>query len=108
MVERRAADALVGALEEMLTELAAVTAGDDVGWVRPLAVLSAEIEYAAVRASPVDVKGLAAACCELVDLLAGSPVATAAFASRYAVARRASPAVAAVHERVLAACRTVA
>lgn len=33
--EQRDAEALVGALEQMLAELAAVTVGDDVGWVRP-------------------------------------------------------------------------
>jgi hypothetical protein len=106
-VERRAAEALVGALEQMLAELAAVTVDGDVGWGRPLAVLSAEIEYSALRSSGVDSTGLADVCCELIDLLAGSPSAGGEFAARYAVAHRASPAIAALHDRVVAACRTV-
>jgi hypothetical protein len=106
-LEQRADEALVDALEQMLAELAGVTAGGDVGWVRPLAVLSAEIEYSALRSSRVDSIGLAHECRELVDLLAGSPGAGGQFASRYAAAHQASPAIAALHDRVLAACQTV-
>jgi hypothetical protein len=106
-VEKRAAEALVGALEQMLAELGGVTVGGDVGWVRPLAVLSAEIEYIALRSSRVDSIGLVHVCRELVDLLAGPPDAGGEFASRYVAAQRASPPIAALHDRVLAACRTV-
>jgi len=104
---RRATEELVGALEQMLAELAGVTTGGDVGWVRPLAVLSAEIEYGALRRPQVDSIGLAVVCCELIDLLATPPGAGSEFASRYAVAYRTSPAIAALHERVLAVCRTI-
>ena len=48
-MERSAAEALVGTLEQMLAALAGTTDDGDVGWLRPLAVLSAEIEYSAVR-----------------------------------------------------------
>jgi hypothetical protein len=107
-VERRAAEALVRALEQMLAELAGATGDGDVAWIRPLAVLSAEIEYSAVRSPEVDSITLADECRELSDLLDGSPVRGGEFASRYAIAHRASPAIAALHDRALAACRTVA
>ena len=108
-IERRAAEELVGALEQMLAELAGATGGDgDLAWTRPLAILSAEIEYSAVRTPEVDSINLADECRELRDLLTGSPVGGGEFASRYAIAHRASPAIAALHDRTLAACRTVA
>jgi hypothetical protein len=70
-MERRAAEQLVGALREMLTELAAATDDGDVGWLRPLAVLTAEIEYSALRRPTVDSNNLADECRELSELLAG-------------------------------------
>ena len=106
-VERHAAQALIGALEQMLAELAASTGDGDVAWVRPLAVLSAEIEYSAVRSREVDSINLADECRELSHLLAAANDG-GEFASRYAIARRASPAIAALHDRALAVCRTVA
>jgi hypothetical protein len=106
--ERRAAEALVGALEQMLAELAGATGDGDVAWIRPLAVLSAEIEYSAVRSPEFDSINLADECRELRDLLAGSPLDGGEFASRYAIAHRASPAIAALHDRALAACRKLA
>jgi hypothetical protein len=105
--ERRAADALVGALEQMLAELAALHGDGDVGWVRPLAVLSAEIEYSALRSSGGHSTGLADVCRELIDMLAFPPTAGGEFASRYVVAHRTSPAIAGLHDRILAACRTI-
>jgi hypothetical protein len=105
-VERRAAEALVAALEQMLAEIASATFGGDVGWLRPLAVLSAEIEYSALRGHRVDSINLADECREVGDLLAGSSGA-GEFATRYAVAYRASPAIAALRDRALAACRSV-
>ncbi len=105
--EQCAAEALVGALEQMLAELATTTARGDVGWVRPLAVLSAEIEYGALRSPRVDSVGLAQVCCELVDLLVGSPRAGTDFAARYADAHRVSPPIAALHDRVLDVCRAI-
>jgi len=107
-VERRAAEVLVGTLNDMLARLAEDTSGGDVSWLRPLAVLSAEIEYSALRSTSVDSIGLADECRELSYLLACCRRADAEFASRYPFARRASPAVAALHDRALAACRTVA
>ena len=98
-LEQRADEALVGTLEQMLAELAGLTVDGDLGWVRPLAVLSAEIEYSALRSSRVDSIGLAHACRELLDLLVGSPGAGGEFASRYAAAHQASPAIAALHDR---------
>ena len=106
--ERCAAEALVGALEQMLTELAGSTGDSDLAWIRPLALLSAEIEYSAVRSREVDSVNLADECRELRDLLAGSPGHGGEFASRYAIAHRESAAIAALHDRALAVCRTVA
>jgi hypothetical protein len=103
--ERSRAAALVAALEEMLVALKDATVDGDVGWVRPLAVLSAEIEYSALRRSTVDATSLSEECREVRALLAGPSRADADFASRYARARHTSPAVAKWHDRALAACR---
>lgn len=105
-VERRAAQVLVAVIEEMLAELAGFTGDGDVGWLRTLSVLSAEVEYSAVRCKSVDSINLVDECGELCGLLAGS--GGTEFASRYHAARRASPAIAALHDRALAACRAVA
>jgi hypothetical protein len=106
--ERPAAEALVGALEQLLAELACSTGDGDVAWIRPLAVLSVEIEYSSVRSPGVDSINLADGCRALSDLLVGSPGDGGEFAARYAVAHRASPAIPALHDRALATCRTVA
>jgi hypothetical protein len=105
--ERRAAAALVAALEGMLVELQDATPDGDVDWLRPLAVLTAEIEYSALRTTTVDAANLAKECLEVIDLLACSPRVDAQFASRYPLARRASLAVADLHEQALAACQLV-
>lgn len=109
--ERQLAETLVGTLEQMLAELAQAThatEGDDVAWLRPLAVLSVEIEYSAVRTSEVDSLGLAGACRDLDELLAGFSGDGGEFAARYARAHRAFPAVAMLHARAVAACQEVA
>jgi hypothetical protein len=41
----------------------------DNGWLRPLAILSAEIEYSALRSHRVDPSNVIDACCELHHLL---------------------------------------
>jgi hypothetical protein len=101
--ERCAAEALVGALGRLLAVLAVTSAGD-IEWLRPLAVLSAEIEHGVLRRPTIDVLWLADACHELTVLLAGCPRAASEFALRYPEARRSSPAVATLHERTLAVC----
>jgi hypothetical protein len=106
-VDRRAAEALVGVLEQMLAELVGATGDGDAGWLRPLAVLIAEIEYSAVRSPEVDSTNLADECRELSDLLGGSSRAGAEFATRYSVARGTSPVVAALHDRAISACRRI-
>jgi hypothetical protein len=105
--ERRAAAALVAALEDMLVQLQDATPDGDLGWLRPLAVLTAEIEYSALRRTTVDVANLAEECREVSDLLACSPRVDVQFASRYPLARRASPTVADLHKQALAACHLV-
>jgi hypothetical protein len=107
--EQRTAAVLVGALEEMLSRLAAGAKSDrEVGWLRPLAVLGAEIEYTALRRPTVDSTGLADECRELSALLACQSDSNAEFAKHYPLARRASPAVAALHDRIRSACEAVA
>jgi hypothetical protein len=101
---RRAAAALVGDLEGLLAALAQTEAETDIGWLRPLALLSAEIEYSALRRTDIDAASLAEACRELSDLLACSPRASVRFVARYAAARGRSPSIAALHERAVAAC----
>lgn len=101
--ERRAAEALVGALKGMLAALATASSGD-IGWLRPLAVLSAEIEYSALRGPTMDAAGLADECLELTALLGGSPQTVSEFASRYPQARRACPALEMLHDHAIAAC----
>jgi hypothetical protein len=106
-VERGPAGLLVGTLEEMLAELAGAASNGDVGWLRPLAVLSVEIEYSALRCATVDSTNLADECRELSALLTDG-AGELEFATRYPLALRMSPAVAALQDRVLAACRRVA
>jgi hypothetical protein len=95
---------LVAHLEGMLAALAETAADRDVDWLRPLALLSAEIEYSALRRTDIDAAGLADECRELSDLLACSPRAAIPFVARYPEARRQLPGVADMHERALAAC----
>ncbi|MGA3121032.1 MAG: hypothetical protein ABSF69_09715 [Polyangiaceae bacterium] len=104
--ERSVAAALVTDLEEMLMELKDALPDGDAGWLRPMAVLSAEIEYSALRGETVDAANLTDELRELSELLSGSArPADRTFTARYRLARRTSPEVARLHERVLAACR---
>jgi|HubBroStandDraft_1064217.scaffolds.fasta_scaffold05650_8 hypothetical protein len=106
--ERRAVEAPVGALDPMPAELAGSMGDVDVACSRPLAVLSAGTKYSAVRSPQVDSIHLVDEFRPLRARLAGSPGDGGEFASRYAIAHRASPATAALHDRALATCRTVA
>jgi len=101
---RRAAAAVVADLEVLLAALAQTEAETDGGWLRPLALLSAEIEYSALRRTDIDAESLAEACRELSDLLACSPRASVRFVARYPIARGRSPSIAALHDRAVAAC----
>ena len=105
-IDRSAAEVLVGALEAMLAELTAAADGDN-GWLRPLAILSAEIEYSALRSHRVDPSSVIDACCELHHLLL-SCRDEGEFASRYARALTARSMIGILHERALVACRAVA
>lgn len=105
--QRRAAVALVSALEQMLAALQDATVDGDLGWLRPLAVLSAEIEYSVLRRQTVDAAGFADECREVSELLSGSARADEEFMTRYTRARRGSTAVAKLHARALAACRAL-
>jgi hypothetical protein len=88
----------------LLAALAQTEAETDVGWLRPLALLSAEIEYGALRRTDIDAASLADACRELSDLLTCSPLASVRFVARYPAARGRWPSIAALHERAVAAC----
>jgi hypothetical protein len=101
--ERRVAEALVRALEGMLAALATASDGDN-AWLRPLAVLSAEIEYSSLRGPTVDAASLADQCMELTALLGGSAQAASEFATRYTKARRVSPEIETLHDRAITAC----
>jgi hypothetical protein len=106
-VERRRAEAVVQVLEELLLALAGATVGADLGWLRPLAILAAEIEYSALRSRTLDSLNLANECQEVSDLLCCSSHADVRFASRY-FELRSAPGLAALHDCALAACRAVA
>ena len=102
--DRRHAEALVAVLEETAAALAKMAPDGDVGWLRPLAVLTAEIEYSALRRSTVDMTSLADECSELQHLLSSGRDTEDEFASRYRAARRASPSLARLHHRLQTAC----
>jgi hypothetical protein len=105
-IGRHVAETLVSTVEEMLAQLAGTSAGDT-SWLRPLAVLCAELEYSVVRSRRFDPVTVSQECLELSHLLARSPTADGTFTSRYVLARRASASIAILHDRALAACRTV-
>ena len=106
--ERQAATVLVAALDEMLDALANATTDRNTDWLRPLAVLSAEIEYTALRGANVDPVNLADECRDVRNLLADSPGAECPFTRRYRQLRRESPKVARLHGRAIAACDVLA
>lgn len=105
-VEQCAAENLIGALEQILAALAPASDGN-IGWLRPLAVLRAEIEYSTFRCASVDPVNLADECRELTELLVCSRGDTP-FAVRYTEVRRTSPTLAALHDRALSICRILA
>jgi hypothetical protein len=110
---RQAVSEMVTALDDLLTDLvsamdresplAAVIGDCGMSWLRPLAILNVDVEYAALRRTTVDTHGLTCACEELRALLLAE--ADAAFAKRYAAIHASSPRVAADHERVARALR---
>src|SRR5580692_5551521 len=63
----------------------------DVGWLRPLAMVSVELEHAIRRRSALRAVTVAARCDELTRLLATSPTTGSDFAVRYAWERAQSP-----------------
>jgi two-component system phosphate regulon sensor histidine kinase PhoR len=101
---RRTAVELVALLDDMVEALKVATR--QVGWVRPLAAIHAEIEHGVLPRSYVDGMMLAPSCREVLALVGGSR--SAEFSERYASARSASPGVQALHERTLRLCRRVA
>jgi hypothetical protein len=96
----------VAVLEEIAATLAKTTDDPDVEWLRPLAVLTVEIEYSSLRRPTIDTAMLVAKCGEVRDLLASSS-AQDPFASRYELARKSSPSVAQLHDRALAVCQSL-
>lgn len=99
---RAAAAALVSALERLLAELSAAT--EDRDWLRPLAILAAEIECGVLRQSTFEASDLAAAHREAIGLLCGCDGAAVGFALRYLAARRTSPALDRLHDQAVGAC----
>jgi hypothetical protein len=79
----------------------------DVGWLRPLAIVSVELEHAIRRRSALHAVTVAARCDELTRLLAASPTKGSDFAARYAWERAQSPSLAILHSRVIAGCAHV-
>jgi hypothetical protein len=81
----------------------------NVGWLRPLAIASAKLEYSVRQWPALHPPALAARCDDLTRLLAASrPIPESDFAERYARERALSPRLAALHTRVLEGCRQVA
>jgi hypothetical protein len=97
---RSAAVELVAMLDDLAEALK--TATHQVGWLRPLGAIRAELEYGVLGRSYVDEAMLTHHCREVLDLLAGDQ---REFADRYASARASSPAVQSLHDRTTAACR---
>ena len=79
----------------------------DVGWLRPLAMVSVELEHAIRRRSALRAVTVAARCDELTRLLATSPTTGSDFAVRYAWERAQSPSLAILHSRVMVGCAQV-
>jgi hypothetical protein len=98
------ARALVSALDELVSALAAATPGGDVSWIRPLAVLRTEVEYSALHGAASEVDEIGEECTEIVDLLSTHAHPDEDFSSRYSIARLASPSLDAAHERAVEVC----
>jgi hypothetical protein len=104
---RTGSAALVSLVDEIVAELERIDAAGDVGWLQPLLVLQAEIEFTAMRARRPDPAALADEFEELGALLTRSHGAHADFTARYASARGASPRLRGLHERMVNVCRGV-
>jgi hypothetical protein len=102
------AEALIGTLAELLRELAGAAEEWGLSWLRPLAVLAAEIEFSSLRQSKLASTVIADECRELAGLLGGSSGIDAEFAARYASLTQASGRVAHLHERALSISRAIA
>jgi hypothetical protein len=79
----------------------------DVGWLRPLAIASVELEHAVRQRSALHAVTVAARCEELTRLLGTSPSTGSEFATRYAWEREQSPSLAILHSRVMTGCAHV-
>jgi hypothetical protein len=79
----------------------------DVGWLRPLAIASVELEHTLRRPSVLRAVTVAARCEELTRLLVPSTASVSDFAERYALERAKSPSLATLHARVMAGCDQV-
>jgi hypothetical protein len=101
---------LVLVLTDLLGALAtapnAATASAGVGWLRPLALASVELEYS-IRHRRVDPRDVADACDEVRSLLDGLRSPDAGFAARYVTERASSATVAMTHALALAGCSRV-
>jgi hypothetical protein len=102
------AETLVGTLGELLRALAEAAEDGSLAWLRPLAVLTAELEFSSLRKSTVASAAIADECRELAGLLSGSSGMDAEFAARCASLTRASDRVADLHESALSMSRALA
>jgi hypothetical protein len=97
-------DALLSLLDELTRALERHARGGDLAWLRPLLVVSAEIEFTLTRSLRLDLVVLAEESRDLRDLLARPSAERGDFAERYAAARAESQDLRTVHELLLAAC----
>jgi hypothetical protein len=80
-----------------------------IGWLRPLIIASVSLENAVRRLPVLDTATVATRCEALARLLTAPPHhAGDDFTARYARECALSPLVAALHRRVVAACRRIA
>jgi hypothetical protein len=102
------AETLVGTLGELLRELAGAADKGSLAWLRPLAVLAAELEFSSLHKSKLASATIADECRELAGLLSGSSGMDAEFAARCASLTQASGRVADLHESALSMSRAMA
>jgi membrane-associated phospholipid phosphatase len=100
---RHVMEALASLVDGLTRALEGAAAGRDRAWLRPLLVLSAEIEFTLTRA-PLNRVVLADESRDLRELLTRPSAERGDFAERYAAARAESRDLQALHERVLATC----
>lgn len=106
----RALDDVQGVVGSLLDALFAEESGDqsersDVAWLRPLAILFAELEHSA-RYRRDNADAALAVCRELAQFMSGVGCPRG-FALRYDGVRGRSPTIAMLHLRVLRSCRRV-